>query len=288
MPLSLHLGDDVGHNDAMKSIRVSAAPHRFARPRLSSGTKRLFVPLLLLSTAALAAMATQDEESSRPSPVAPGFSGWNEPALQSAVAEWRRLRGNDSLPFQSYASFLTAHPGWPGDTAMRRTAERAIDPNNYSPRDVVAFFTRTAPLTAAGQTRYAEALSSTGRAGEAKAAAIKAFGMKGLSTDDEGRLSTRFAGQFATADYDRRIERLLWDRQATSAARLLGQGTQARRPVYEARIAMIRNDADVQSRVAAAGEAANRDPGYMLDRARWLRDRALGEIGRASCRERVS
>ncbi|TZG28033.1 transglycosylase SLT domain-containing protein [Sphingomonas montanisoli] len=260
----------------MTDPRDRAAPNRFQPPALSSRARRLFMPgLLLLSTAALAAVVAQDEPT-RPAPAPPGFAGWNETALRQAIADWRRLRGNDSLPFQSYASFLTAHPGWPGDTAMRRAAERRIDPNNYTPGDVVTFFTRTPPLTAAGQARYAEALAATGRSGEARTAAAAAWGMKGLSADDEGRLLTRFGGQFSASDHDRRMERLLWDRNATAASRFLTLATPARRPLYEARIALIRNDPDAATRVVAAGEAANRDPGFLLDRARWMRDRGNG------------
>ena len=45
--------------------------------------------------------------------------------IASDVARWNSLRQSDSLPFSSYASFLLSHRGWPGETAMRRTAEKA-------------------------------------------------------------------------------------------------------------------------------------------------------------------
>jgi soluble lytic murein transglycosylase len=259
----------------MMNARDRAAPNRFSGAGLSSGVRRLFVPgLLLASTAALAVMAAPELVS--PAPTAPpaGFSVWNDNALGAAIVEWRRLRGSDSLAFADYAAFLTAHPGWPGDTAMRKAAERRIDPNNYDPRYVVTFFTRYPPLTAAGQARYAEALSSTGRPAEAKAAALAAWATKGLSPDDEGRLMTRFGSQLTAADHDKRMERLLWDRSAAAAQRQIANVSAARRPLYAARLALIRNDPQAETLVAAAGEAANRDPGFVLDRARWMRDRA--------------
>ena len=47
------------------------------------------------------------------------------PAVSTALARWNSLRQTDSLPFSSYASFLMSHRGWPGEIAMRRTAEKA-------------------------------------------------------------------------------------------------------------------------------------------------------------------
>jgi soluble lytic murein transglycosylase len=264
------------------TIGTRAAPNRFLRPALSSGARRLFLPgLLLISTAALAIMAGPELLPQRSDQATPGFSGWNDASLQATINEWRRLRGNDSLPFQDYAAFLAAHPGWPGDTAMRKAAERRIDPNNMDARAVVMFFTRLAPLTATGQARYAEALSSTGRPAEARAAAVAAWTTKGLTLDDESRLMARFGSQLTSADHDRRMERLLWDRSAAAASRQIGFASDLRRPVFAARLALQTNTADIADKAMAAGEAVNHDPGYLLDRARWMRDHADSAGARA-------
>jgi soluble lytic murein transglycosylase len=60
--------------------------------------------------------------------------------VSSALARWSSLRQTDGLPFSSYASFLTRYRDWPGETAMRKTAERAINPDATSASEVVAFF----------------------------------------------------------------------------------------------------------------------------------------------------
>ena len=70
------------------------------------------------------------------------------PAIASALAEWRALRQTDALPFDSYAGFTQRHPGWPGEAANRRAAERQAA--NAAPANVVAFFRRYPPLTATG------------------------------------------------------------------------------------------------------------------------------------------
>ena len=43
-------------------------------------------------------------------------------AISSSIARWNSLRQSDNHPFAAYASFLASHRGWPGETAMRRTA----------------------------------------------------------------------------------------------------------------------------------------------------------------------
>ena len=243
---------------------------------MSSRSRRLFAgAAILLSTAAFA--ATMAPELPLPGGTAsapPAAPAWREDLLQQAVTEWRRLQQSDSLPFRDYSAFLTAHPGWPGESAMRRAAERRIDPNSYDPQEVVRFFTSAKPLTAAGQARYAEALLVTGRIAEARSNAAAAWATKGLSVEDEARLMTRFGTTMTRTDHDRRMERLLLDRGTTAASRQLVNVSPAKQPLYAARLALLRNDADVDARIAAAGDAVNHDPGYMIERARYLRDRS--------------
>lgn len=192
--------------------------------------------------------------------------------LSGAIAEWNRLRQSDSYAFSDYARFLIAHPGWPGEVAMRRAAERRIDPNSYSPPEVVQFFTRFPPLTNYGRARQAEALSVMGRPLEARVAAIAAWTGGALSPDDEARLLARFSSQLTTTDHNRRMEQLLWDRATTAATRQLAWTSAARRTIYEARLAMQLRQSDAAAKAALVGPGADRDPGFVADRALWLRD----------------
>lgn len=260
----------------MKLVRETNAPNRFGYPNLSSRSRRLFTGLTLLASTAAFAVTVAPELAPAPavqSP-APGAPAWRSDLLQGVIGEWRRLQQSDSLPFQDYAAFLIAHPGWPGESAMRRAAERRISADSYDRGLVVTFFTRFPPLTAAGQTRYAEALAATGRTAEARTNAAAAWVTKGLSLDDETRLLARFGAGMTPADHDRRMERLLLDRATTAATRQVVNVSPAKRALYAARLALLRNDPDVDARIAAAGDAVNHDPGYMIERARYLRDRS--------------
>ncbi|WP_414899887.1 transglycosylase SLT domain-containing protein [Sphingomonas flavalba] len=229
------------------------------------------VPLMALLLATPAPLALQPIRA-QPTAAATATVG-------PAIIEWNRLRQTDSLPFSSYAGFLIAHPGWPGEAAMRRTAERVLAPETMEPRQTAAFFDRFAPLTNTGQARYAEALAAIGRQDEARAAARKAWTSGSLSTADEARMLTAFGGSFTPADQDERMDRLLWAGATSAATRQLPLVTIARRPLFEARLAMRTRAADAATRANAVLPAALGDAGYLADRALWLR--ATGQAGAA-------
>ena len=83
-------------------------------------------------------------------------------ALSSTISEWKSLQDASGYPFETYARFLLAHPGWPSEMSLRRSAENALSGPNWSPSTATAYFRRFPPLTAIGKARFAEALSATG------------------------------------------------------------------------------------------------------------------------------
>lgn len=192
--------------------------------------------------------------------------------VASSIARWNSLRQSDGMPFAAYASFLTSHRGWPGETAMRRAAERQIVPGETSSADVVRFFRTFEPLTPAGKARHAFALLTEGQVDAARAQAREAWTAGVLPAEDEQRLLGAFGGSLSPADHDRRMEVLLANGDTQSAARMLAWASPAKRPIYEARLALQTRAPDARSRGMAVTEAAAGDPGFLIDRAGWLRE----------------
>lgn len=203
----------------------------------------------------------------------------NDGAIAAALAQWRALQQTDALPFDSYAGFLLAHPGWPGETANRRAAERQA--STASPTSVVAFFRRFPPQSAAGAVAYARALQATGATGEANEAARNAWRRGTLTPSDEAVLVTSFPGAIRPDDHDARMDALLWQGSTTAAARQLGYTSPARRGLFEARLA-FRTGAQNASELAAANDAIGaRDAGYIADKATWLRNSGASPSARS-------
>jgi soluble lytic murein transglycosylase len=201
-------------------------------------------------------------------------------AIAQAVARWRSLRQTDSLPFSSYASFLTRYRGWPGEAAMRRTTEQRIDETTL-PSEIVAFFRLLPPVSATGHARHAFALQAGGRVEEAREAARRAWHAGVLPRADEDRLLSSFSASLGPADHDKRLEALLANSDVVSAQRVLAFASSPRRGLYDARLALQTRAPDAMSRVAALGATANGDPGLLIDRANWLRNTSQSLAARA-------
>ncbi|HVF84118.1 MAG TPA: lytic transglycosylase domain-containing protein [Sphingomicrobium sp.] len=197
-------------------------------------------------------------------PVAAGDVNWS-------IADWRRLRQSSGYAFADYARFLLANPDWPGETTLRRNAERQMRPGENA-ATVVAFFATEKPTTGNGWARLAESLLAQGRSAEALSAAREAWAAPGLSGSDEVALYQRFGASFSAADFDRRVDRLLIDRDAQNALRLLPSTSPVRRAAFDARIAMQLRSADVEARYNRVMGQVTQDAGLMQDRARYLRD----------------
>ena len=195
----------------------------------------------------------------------------NNVGLTAAIDEWNEVRRSDTLAFSTYANFLLAHPGWPGEAAIRKSAERAIRADSESATLINAFFTRFSPQSPASFLRWAEAFATLGQTENARNAARRAWTGGALSSDDESRLLTRFAGAITRDDHEARMERLLWQRSTTSAARQLALTSPVRQPVFDTRIALLTRAPDAATKLTFAADRARGDTGLFADRITWLR-----------------
>lgn len=245
-------------------------PDSVAHPALSSTTLR-FVSRILLAGLALTA--------------APAFAQYiapmNQPALQpvrpsdpiaGAVSEWRMLSQSDSYSFSSYANFLINHPGFPDALTMRKNAEKMLRPGMESNDQVISFFRRYPPVSPTAKLRFAEALSARGYRDEARSAARSAWIGGALTPEDEARILSGFADSIGPSDHDIRMDRLLWDRATTAAARQLPYTSSARRAVFDARLAMLTKAPDAASKSALVFDGARNDAGFLADRNWWQRN----------------
>ncbi|MFL9842146.1 lytic transglycosylase domain-containing protein [Sphingomonas sp. ST-64] len=202
-------------------------------------------------------------------------------ALQYNIDQWKRLQQSDRWPFSDYANFMLAHPGWPGETSRRAAAETSLGSGTDAPSLVVRFFDRFPPLTAAGRTRYAEALAISGRRAEADEQARRAWRSGAMRPDDETALIGAFSAALSPADHDARMDALLWQDSRAAAARQLGFTSPQRRALFEARLALRSNAPDASAKAAAVEALGARDPGFIADRAMWYRANGASHSARS-------
>ena len=239
-----------------------------------------------ISTLAVTSGDAQDQLGwGRATQVLTGTTATNS-ALAASIAEWKSLQQSSSYSFDSYARFLLAHPGWPGETALRRMAEKALDSGGWSPSTVVAFFRRFPALTGAGKTRFAEALAATGQQSEAASAARAAWVSGTLSSTDESKILETFPGALSPADHDARMDMLLWQGATASAQRQLMLTSPARQSVFAARLAFRTSAPDAGDRLIATQAYGATDPGWIADRATWYRNTGASASARNSLAQR--
>jgi soluble lytic murein transglycosylase len=192
--------------------------------------------------------------------------------IAGTISQWRALQQSDGLGFSTYASFLIANPGWPGEDRMRRLAETGINPDSFDPAQVAAFFVRYPARTATGHARNAVALMQLGRMAEAKVAARNAWVGGSLSPTDEARLLSLFGSGLTPADHDQRADALLWANDLAGATRMIAYVSPARRAAFETRIAFRRKSPEAAMLMQAADATGASDAGYVADKALWMRD----------------
>jgi soluble lytic murein transglycosylase len=189
-------------------------------------------------------------------------------SVAAAYAQWRAVSDTSMLPFDSYAGFLLAHPGWPNEAAIRRAAEAKA--GMADPFGVARFFRRFTPQTQAGRVAFARALLATGAPADAAEVARAAWRQGTLAATDESWVLQSFGARLTPEDHDARMDALLWAGQTALATRQLGFVSPARRDVFTARLALRADTPDAAENAYAYSARFGTDPGYVADAARWL------------------
>ncbi len=183
------------------------------------------------------------------------------------ITRWQELYADTSaqLPFDRYASFLIANPGFPDETALRSRAELRLRREFVPNATLLEFFDRFPPVTNFSRAHYT--LASLGR-DQAAAASLARQAWRGgeMSEVAEATISSMFGADFTEADHDARMDALLWQNEPAAAARQIARTSFERRPLFETRLAMLQSGDG-----ATSDPAALTDPGYLFNRARELR-----------------
>ncbi|MDF3033337.1 MAG: hypothetical protein K0R76_291 [Alphaproteobacteria bacterium] len=193
--------------------------------------------------------------------------------VTSRLVQWLQLQKPEEMilmPFSKTMAFFHKNPGWPfKDRIQARAEENLKDDENLSA--LRKYFDENPPLTARGATFYARALIQIGR----KNAAVSAIRHAWVTFDFEGAALKpfwqEFKGYLTQDDHQRRVDRLLM-REKIAAAKVMFPWLNDRyKALVDARIALIQEAGDVDTKLARVPLDLSQDPGLVYDRIKWHR-----------------
>lgn len=187
------------------------------------------------------------------------------------LVTWMYLMdGSTRASFPEIAAFLSTHPDWPQATKLTRIAETRL-PNDLSTAQIINWFARNKPVSADGMRLYMGALLQTQQTAMAMST-LKDWWVNATLSPDEQNLIIGTYGQYlGTQDHVRRIERMMGDKQYTSARALAARVGNGYPQLVEARIALQQGDKGVQGRLNQVPRGLLQDAGLMLSRLQWRR-----------------
>lgn len=188
-----------------------------------------------------------------------------------SLADWYYFDAEDPLVSITEAdAFLDAHPGWPSSGKIQSHAEKRMLWTT-SPNVILDFFKSRDPVTGEGKVQLARAQFATGAPDAAVLHIKDAWINDNFVLADEQRLLAAYGGRLSEDDHAARVDRLLWERQVSTARRAFSRLRAGDRKRAEARAALLLGGADgpkLYDRLSAEERA---DSGVMLAAVRHFR-----------------
>lgn len=194
--------------------------------------------------------------------------------LVRRILQWRYASSTDApLAFSDIAAALRELEDWPGRHTMRLRGEQAIFDSGLSPGERVAWLRGDGgPQSGDGKVALAQALRQMGETSEANALARDAWREDTLTPRAEDVVLSDFSGVLSRDDHAARLDRALWRGERGAAQRLMVRVDEEDRRVAAARIALqVRPRRGLQAAVDAVPQARRDDPGFLYDRAQYIR-----------------
>ena len=189
-----------------------------------------------------------------------------EGQVSDDIVEWLRLRSGEGQ-LGEYEAFLQRRPDWPGLGLLREKGEAAVARSTSAER-VLAWFNGGQPETVEGSFALIRAYAALGQTDAARTEAVRAWLALSFTAEQEAALLEAYPKALAQVN-ETRLDRLLWDGEATEAARMLPRVGADWRKLAEARIALREESPGVDAKLKAVPAALSDNPGLAYERFIW-------------------
>ncbi len=197
--------------------------------------------------------------------------------LPAKVISWLQYSSQGSkAAFADIDSFLKANPEWPRRTELRQRAEEAM--RSALPEEfTLAWFASDPPSTAAGATRYAQALLAKGRKADATAFVRKSWRDLNMVRADARHFRRQFRKLLRKEDHIARLDRLIWDQRIGSARRQMRRVGRDYQHLAQARLQLMQRTGGVDGAIARVPATLRQHPGLVYERLRWRRRKGFSD-----------
>jgi soluble lytic murein transglycosylase len=185
------------------------------------------------------------------------------------LVEFERLLAPGEATAKEIADFLSAHPGWPDQAALRRRLGEAVAADTDD-ADVRAICAAARPQADAALLRCADAERRAGHAAPAQGYARQAWVFGITDAASEASFLGVWGDAIGPDEQWRRFDTLAWANEA-AADRQLARLDAAHQALGAARLAFRREDARAMDALAVVPAALRGDPILLLEQARYLR-----------------
>ncbi|AUG53007.1 lytic transglycosylase domain-containing protein [Thalassospira marina] len=195
---------------------------------------------------------------------------FDDPLLQKAV-EWMWLISpNSKRSFAEITAFIDANPNWPSQALLRQRAEEAMT-DAVPDFEILAWFKRSAPVTADGATRQISALLSVGENDAAIALIRNSWINENFGTGQAKRFIDRYGKYIDEATHEARLDRLLWEGRTHPASRMMKHVNADYQKLAEARLALRERKSNIDTILKDVPAKYRNNPGLMYEQVRWRR-----------------
>lgn len=208
-----------------------------------------------------------------------------EGGIASALGEWAVLRAEaEDIGAARIFAFLDAYPNWPSTSWLQEQAEGQLD--DLAPAEILHYFDGRDPVSFEGWVALARARRASGSEAGATAAIKELWIDSNLANRQEDQILEEFGDLLTQQDHIAKVDRQLFDIRATVSRRLLPYLPAKERREAEARIALLRADANGLALYRALPADSQADSGVLHALVRYYRrsdqdDLAIETAGRA-------
>jgi len=202
----------------------------------------------------------------------------NDPTARK-VLEWRLAVDDPYVSFEVLSRVVQTQADWPRMTRIRSKAETRMFEQPLSPKDTIAWYGGTEPVSGEGRVTMARAYYQLGQMGVADQWLKSAWRDSKLTRDRQKSLFKRYKNRLTPADHAARADHLIWlgRKYYGSVSGLLPVMNYADRALMDARMRVGANRKGMNKAISNLPNSVRNDTGLWFERAFWRRKK-IGEI----------